>query len=346
MVLPERGELGEALAAAGVEVVVRELAVLRRTLLRAGALPSLAAGAARDAVGLRRLIRRRAVALVHSNTSVVLGGAGAAALARVPHVWHVREIYTRFGRLWPLWRRALLQAAALPCVSAATAAQFGGAPGTIVLPDGLFGDPWAAPRGGARAALGIPQGPPAIGLLGRISDWKGQDVLVRALAQAPLHERGALALLAGDAWPGAEDRLEVVLSLAERLGVRDRVHVLGFRSDVENVLGAAEVIAVPSTAPDPLPGSAVEAAAAGCAVLASAHGGLPEIIRNGVSGRLVAPGDEDELARVAAELIDSPEQRTRLGQAARSDVRKRYSPARLLHDTQALYDRLLGAGAQ
>jgi len=77
VVLPEPGELGPELAEAGVEVVIRELSVLRRSLLGARGLAAVAGAAARDGVVLGRLIRRRGVALVHSNTSVVLGGATA-----------------------------------------------------------------------------------------------------------------------------------------------------------------------------------------------------------------------------------------------------------------------------
>jgi glycosyltransferase involved in cell wall biosynthesis len=103
------------------------------------------------------------------------------------------------------------------------------------------------------------------------------------------------------------------------------------------------VIAVPSTSPDPLPGAAIEAAAAGCAVLASAHGGLPEIIRDRVTGRLVAPRDPRALASAAAELLDDPRKRDRLGAAAAVDVRERYSARRLLDSVQNLYDELLAS---
>jgi glycosyltransferase involved in cell wall biosynthesis len=340
VVLPDHGELAEDLDSAGIEVIIRPVSVIRRGLANPRGLVAVTGASARDAVELRGLIRRRAVAIVHSNTSVVLGGAAAAALARVPHVWHVREIYSRFGAAWPAYRRLLTTARALPCVSQATAAQFAGAPNVRVILDGLAVEARRAPAPQARAALGLPADAPVIAVLGRISDWKGQDVLVRALACPPLRQRGAIGVIAGDTWPGAPERRAAVLDLAGRLGVSDRLRLVGFRDDVENVYGAADVIAVPSTAPDPLPGSAVEAAAAGCAVVAAAHGGLPEIIRDGVSGRLVAPGDPLALALALAELLDDPGARARMGSAAARDVRARFAPELLLGSVQELYDSL------
>lgn len=341
--VPESGPLVDDLAHAGVEVMIRPLAVLRRGLLTLRGLAGLAGALAGDVRDLRGVIRQRDVALVHSNTSVVLGGAAAARAAGVPHVWHVREIYDRFARVWPAYRRLLLSARALPCVSQATAAQFGaaGAGRVRIVGDGLAVDPFRAARGESRRALGLPEDAPVIAVLGRISDWKGQDVLVRALAAPQLRERGVLGLLAGEAWPGAEDRRDSVLSLADALGVRDRLVLAGFRPDVENVYGAADVIAVPSTSPDPLPNAALEAAAAGCAVVAARHGGLTEILHDGETGRLVTPRDPAALAAAAAELIDAPDERERLGTAAAADVRARFAPGRLLSELQDLYDEVL-----
>lgn len=343
VVLPEDGELVTDLHDAGIEVVVRpSLSVLRRQLLTTTGVASITAATARDAVALERLIRRRRVALVHSNTSVVLGGAAAAIAARVPHVWHVREIYTRFGRAWPAYRTLLSRAAALPCVSAATAAQFSTHRARVIR-DGLAVDARRAAQPAARAALGLAPDAPVVAVLGRISDWKGQDVLIRALAEPSLAEIGALGLIAGDAWPSTEERRDAVLALAQRLGVSDRVKFIGFRDDVENVYGAADVVAVPSTEPDPLPNAALEAAAAGCAVVASAHGGLPEIIADGATGRLVPPRDAAALARAAAELLRDPTERERLGVAAAADVRTRFAPQRLLDAMQSLYDELISS---
>ena len=122
------------------------------------------------------------------------------------------------------------------------------------------------------------------------------------------------------------------------LGVADRVVLPGFRDDVDNVYGAADLVAVPSTLPDPLPGAAIEAAAAGCAVVAAAHGGLPEIIRDGETGRLVAPGDAGALAGACAELLDDEQERRRLGSQAATDVRGRFASARQTEKIQSLYD--------
>jgi glycosyltransferase involved in cell wall biosynthesis len=337
-VLPQQGVLADDLRAVGVEVLIRPLGVLRRGLMSPRGLAGVVGGVGRDAFSLSALIRRRGVALVHSNTSVVLGGAAAAGLARVPHVWHVREIYAGFERAWPFYRRVLGTAAALPCVSQATAAQFGRGRRTRVLLDGLAVETSRAPRGVARAALGLEENVPVVALVGRISTWKGQDVLVRALAEPDLRERGTVGLVVGDAWEAASEPVSALRSLADRLGVADRVRLLGFRDDVENVYGAADLIAVPSTRPDPSPGSAIEAAAAGCAVIASDHGGLPEIIRDRETGRLVAPGDASGLARIAAELLDDHGERERLGAAASAAVGARFAPARFLEELQDLYD--------
>lgn len=338
VLLPDEGPLASDLRAAGIEVQIRPLAVLRRQHAHPRGLATLAAQAAENGVILGRLARERGAALVHSNTSVVLAGAAAAARARVPHVWHVREIYERFMRFWPGYRRLLGTARRLPCVSQATAAQFGTSRRAEVVHDAVWGDPHRAERGMARAELGLEPDVPALAVLGRISDWKGQDVLVRALAETPLRQRGAVALIAGEVWPGAEHRAGELRELAARLGVSERVLMLGFRDDVETVFGAADLIAVPSTSPDPLPGAAIEAAAAGCAVVASAHGGLPEILRDGETGRLIAPGDPAALAEVAAELLDDPSARERLGAAAASDIRARFAPTRLHEAMHNLYD--------
>src|SRR4051812_20824041 len=155
VVLPERGELGPLLDDAGVEVAVGPLAVLRRGLMNPRGIAAMARGAPRQRRALGRLAAEHGAALVHSNTSVVLGGHGLG----LPHLVHVREIYTGVGGYagelaWPLLRRRLEEADALACVSQAVADQFSSL--AFVLHDGLVRVPRPLPREEARAALGVP----------------------------------------------------------------------------------------------------------------------------------------------------------------------------------------------
>jgi glycosyltransferase involved in cell wall biosynthesis len=181
-----------------------------------------------------------------------------------------------------------------------------------------------------------------IALVGRVSDWKGQDVLVRALAQPALVANGAIALLAGDAYPSSEAHERRLVALVGSLGVTSRVVRLGFCADVGNVLGAADVLAVPSTRPEPLGLVAMEGAAAGLPVVASAHGGVTEIVRHGVTGMLVAPGHVEALATALRLLADDPALARRMGEAGRRDVAERFPLDRMLTRLQATYDRLSG----
>ncbi|MDX6659523.1 MAG: hypothetical protein QOJ55_345 [Solirubrobacteraceae bacterium] len=345
VVLPEDGPLAADLRDAGAEVHVRPgLAVLRRALLHPAGVARVTARAAADARGLARLARARGARLVHTNTSVTLGGAAAARAARLPHVWHVREIYADFPRWWPAYRRLLLSADAVPCLSEATRAQFGDAPNALVIHEGLPAEATARrplARSAARVALGLPEDAFTCLVLGRLNSWKGQEVLARALAEPALRERGAIGLVAGDAWPGEERYERALGALRSELGLGDRLRLLGFRDDLDALYGAADVVCVPSTRPEPLGLVALEAAAAAKCVVASDAGGLPEIVRDGETGRLVAPGSAPALASALGELADEPDLRTRLGAAAAVDVRARFSTARLLEHTQALYDDLL-----
>jgi glycosyltransferase involved in cell wall biosynthesis len=315
---------------------------MRRSLMSPAGVGRVAAAWAADAGGLGRVARSRGVALVHTNTSVTLGGAAAARVAGIPHVWHVREIYAGFERWWPAYRRLLLTAQALPCVSRATCHQFDGAPAAQVIYDGLAIEARRAPRAQARATLGLPAGAFVAAVLGRVSGWKGQDVLVRALAEAPLRDDPrVVALVAGGPWRGELRHQRELHELAARLGVASRLFDVGFREDVRNVYGAADLVVVPSKQPDPLPNAALEAAAAGCCVVASNHGGLPEILRDRETGRLVRPGDPAALAAAIAQLAAAPGERERLGAAAAHDVARRFATNRMLGEIQALYDRLL-----
>jgi glycosyltransferase involved in cell wall biosynthesis len=337
-VLPERGELAGPLEDAGVEAVVADLAVLRRAELGPRAAWRMLRARDRE---LEALARSRGAALVHSNTSVILSGQRLAESLGVPHVLHVRELYPRVPLAWPLWRRRLLRADRVVCMSKAIADQFAGSSKAVVIYDGL---PRATSRGDrerARADLGVDPNGFVIALLGRISDWKGQDVLARALAEPALADRSVVGVIAGSPWPGAEGALRKLERLQASLSLGDRLRLVGFRDDIGTLFAAADAVAVPSTRPEPFGLVALEAAAAGLPVVAAAHGGLPEIIRHEQTGLLVAPNDPSALAAALRRLADDPNAAAAMGAAAAAAVSERFRPEATTAAVEALYGELL-----
>ena len=199
----------------------------------------------------------------------------------------------------------------------------------------------ATPPGAAdalRAELGVPDERFLVGWLGRMTEIKRADELLRAFAH--LREGGADAdlLLVGDGPLRAD--LEV---LASELGIRDRTHFTGFRSDVGTIYAASDAIALTS-ANEGTPVSVIEAQAAGKPVVSTDVGGVRDIVTDGVSGFVVPPGDVDAVADKLRLLADDPELRARLG-AAGVSARERYSVPRLVHDVDVLYRDLLERAA-
>lgn len=344
--LPAYGTLGDQLVHAGVRIVrVGPLAALRRDLLTPRALAQTSRRLASDRLALARIARNEGVGIVHTNSSIVISGQAVADAAGVAHVMHVREVWPGSDRpfersVWPILRRRILRADAVLCVSGAAARAFRGAPQVRVVHDGVAVSGRLPDRAEARRALGLPQDAFVAIAVARLSDWKGQDVLLRALARPELARIGAVGVVAGDAARGQERFRHDLVRLAEGLGLNGRVRMLGHRDDVETIRGAADAEVVPSRRPDALPNSALEAAAAGLPVVGAAAGGQPEIVRDGVTGRLVTPGDPAALARALAGVAADPEAARSRARTAARDVPSRFAVSRMVEEVQACYDEL------
>jgi glycosyltransferase involved in cell wall biosynthesis len=180
-----------------------------------------------------------------------------------------------------------------------------------------------------------PSRPNLVLFLGRLEPAKGVFDLLEALAAV----RGAVPdvrlVCAGDG-----DRVGVA-RYAERLGIADAVKFTGWvgPSGKRALFEAAAVFALPSY-DEALPVSLLEAMAAGVPVVASAVGGIPEVVADGVSGCLVAPGDKASLERALRRLLTDGELAARIGAAARETARLRFAPERALPQLEEIYATL------
>ncbi len=174
----------------------------------------------------------------------------------------------------------------------------------------------AEARVAARARLGLAAGTLLIGSVGRLVGLKHHRLLLELMPALAASRPAVDLVLVGDGPLRAE--LE---GLADSLGVADRVHLIGARDDVAQLLPALDIFALPSLT-EGLSIALLEACAAGLAIVATHVGGNPEIITDGTTGRLVPPDDRNAMRIVLAELLDDPASRKRLGAAAQDWVRE------------------------
>ncbi len=160
-----------------------------------------------------------------------------------------------------------------------------------------------------------------VGHVGRLSPWKGQDVLIRALARVP----DAVGVIVGDALFGEDDLARTLPELGASLGVADRLRFTGFRDDVIDVMRACDVVVHSSTSPEPFGRVIVEAMLAGVPVVAARAGGPCEIIDDGRTGWLTEPGNEVALAERISALVDDPSSGQAVARAAAADAAARFT---------------------
>jgi L-malate glycosyltransferase len=186
-----------------------------------------------------------------------------------------------------------------------------------------------------RRPFNITAGDTVIGFCGRLEEQKGLIYLLQALRQLNASFDHVRCFLVGEGTLRA--RLE---DDATRLGLHN-LFLLGYQSDTRRFYGLFDIFVLPSLF-EGLPVSLMEAMAAGCAIVATRVGGVPELVTHGETGLLVDPGDVPQLTRALRELISDPQRRKTLGAAGRDHVRKEFSAEVMVGKTEKVYRELLG----
>jgi O-antigen/teichoic acid export membrane protein/glycosyltransferase involved in cell wall biosynthesis len=173
-----------------------------------------------------------------------------------------------------------------------------------------------------RAEFGLRDGELLIAMVGNMQEWKGQEVLLRALPLLPPSLRWR-CLFIGAVPTSSDSRAYYarLLELQREHGLEERASFVGYRSDVSTIVGASDVLVHTSIAPEPLGRVILEGMALGKPTIATNHGGPTEIIEHGISGFLVDPGNPQVLADCMSEVLESPRLRARVGNAAQERIR-------------------------
>jgi glycosyltransferase involved in cell wall biosynthesis len=333
------GPFAASLARLGVRTAYLLLtdAVRRSTRYRAGVrLADLARLGAQAVPGVAQLVAlaaRLRVDVVHTNglKAHVLGGLAGRFVLR-PVIWHVRDFPPEGaqGRVLRVASKTLPRLMLTNSAAVAAAWRPDSNPRRVR----AIGNPVDLVRfhpevGGARirAELGIPAEAPVIGLVAHLTPWKGHEEFLSVAAKVP----GVRCLVAGgeiyetEGHAGYADRLR---RRAVDLGLGGRVHFLGNRDDVPEILAALDVLVHCPSSPEPFGRAVAEAMAVGKPVVAARDGGLPELVEHDVTGVLVPPGDATACAAAVTRLLGDPALRARLGAAGREAAERMFDPGR------------------
>ena len=307
----------------------------------------------RALVRLYRLMRQERPQVVHTHTAKAgFVGRLAARLARVPVVVHTFHGHVLHGYYGPHKTQLLCRMErGLACLTdrIITVSEqvkrdlvtygVAAADHIQVISLGLELDPFldsSRYRGAFRRELQLNGVERLVGIVGRIFPIKNHHLFLEAAALVAREDPAARFVIVGDGTlrPALERR-------AQEMGIADRVIFTGWRRDLPDIYADLDVLAVTSNN-EGTPVSAIEAMAAGCPVVATHVGGLPDLISEGKTGYLVPPGNAPAVATALLRVLHQPEMARCMGETARRAARERFSAQRLITDMEQLYLELLG----
>ena len=301
------------------------------------------------AARLWKLLRQLKPDLVHTRNLAALEAqfvAAAAGIRATVHGEHGRDVFDLHGRNW---KYNLLRRAARPLVSNYIAVSqdletwlrltIGVPPHKLHQIYNGVDSAKFHPRAGARPAFAHPESI-VFGSVGRMVEVKDYPMLTRAFIQL-VHRQPERAERARLVIVGEGPAREVCQALLQQAGLAHLAWLPGERHDIAEIMRAFDVFVLPSKN-EGISNTVLEAQASGLPVIATAVGGNVELVKTGVNGMLVAPGDVNDMAQALLGYLDSPARIAEHSGQARRQAEQRFSIAAMAEAYARVYDRTLG----
>lgn len=301
-------------------------------------------------LSLTRLLKRLHPRVVHTHTSKAgFIGRIAARAARVPRVVHTPHGHVFWGHFGPVASWIFFQMERLACriTHHLVALTEGEANDYIrwgvmdrqrisIIPSGVALERFSGFSGDIpknRLKLGFAEDALVVGFVGWLWPVKGVNYLLEAM-KTPMQNNPRMRLV----FVGQGDEEPALRSMAAGAELDTRVHFLGWRPDVHELLHSFDMLVLPSLN-EGMGRVLVEAMAAGLPVIGTRVGGIPDLIKDEVNGLLVPPADAVALERAISRLSDDPEERLRMGKMGRA-VSHSYSVEVMVSKINAVYERM------
>jgi glycosyltransferase involved in cell wall biosynthesis len=198
-----------------------------------------------------------------------------------------------------------------------------------------------------RDEFGIKKNDNLVCNIGRIDWWKGQDYFIKAMATVSKFEPDTKVLIVGptDSRPENQAFYLKLKNLVEKYKMSNNLIFTGFRADVQNIMAASDVVVHSSSEPEPFGRVIVEGMLVEKPVVATAAGGVLDIIQDQVTGLLVPLKDAESMAAAILQLLQNPGQAKRIGTRARERAKRRFSVKQHVTAVEAIYKKVLSHSA-
>lgn len=323
VVLPDEGPLADLLRNENIEVHCCEIFKLSRNLL--GKRIFLAPFKLFKAItALSQLDKTHHFDCVYTNTVAVLGAPIWSFIKRKTHIWHVREIVESPKFVSSLYKKIVPALSDYVVFNSENTSRWI-APGLKTSARVVWNGIEIPTRTQSNPYKNTLPELPIVLLVGRINDWKGQDLLLEASLDNFKSENYFNLVFLGSAPPGQEHLVENLKSQISQSAYARYIQVIDFVTDATSYYQYADIVVVPSKRPEPFGRVAIEGMACAKPVIAAKHGGLIEIVEDKTTGLLFEPNDKKSLSACLRMLTTDAKTRLEFGLAGLKRQQEHFS---------------------
>ena len=324
VVLPNEGILKDELEKENIQVFIAPVLKVSRNMYTFWNIVSLPFQIFQSFSVINKQLKGKKIDIVHSNTLAVLTGAFYAKKYKIRHIWHVHEIISHPRLISNLYPKVVNYFSNTAVFNSFSTQDFmvNKYPRLIIKSKVVLNGfdrltPVSSPEeiiNYRRKYFNASETDIIIALVGRISRWKGQQLLLNAFSKIENVNLNVKLAFVGSAPPNQEFFLESLQEKIKEYRLEEKVVILPFQNDIWKIWDSIDIAVVPSTEPEPFGLVAIEAMLASKPVIAADHGGLKEIVIDNETGFLIEPNNEILLANAIQKLVDNPKLRNSFGE--------------------------------
>lgn len=349
VILPTSGILVDYFERNNIDVEVIPYPIIRRKYFNPRGIIKYARDLFIYSKKLAYISRRKKIDIVHTNTAAVLEGSYVSWRLKIPQLWSIHEIIVSPKLMFKFTSKLISSFSDITITDSIAVKQHLKSSGFFnnksikVIYNGVDNKRFSpnVDFSYLKEEWGIPKDAKVIGMMGRVNSWKGQNDFLKAANIVMEKNLDVYTVFIGSAFEGEEWRERELEQSINQSPFKKRIINVGYRTDSEAIYNLYDVFVLPSTNPDPLPTVVLEAMSTGKPIIGYRHGGVCEMVEDGVNGILADVGNPENLAQKIDLLITDDDLRLRMGKESRKRLLDNFSIEAYIRNYSNEYDHLI-----